>query len=379
MRALILGTQSFLDAGTKVGSQYLAEGLAQQGWHVDYVPTLSSLFDLIGRQRRPRFRRAWGVSSLRKLTEVAPRLHEWSCKAPFPAHRLFLRQAWQLASYGTWIPNSLREKQFDVCIADMAPNMLLLHQVKARLKICRLNDWPYGFAHDLHPVVMDTLERFMRGTDFKEIWAVSEPLAEYAHGLQPSGTVVMLPNGVELDFAAQASQQPIRHANTAVYVGGLTAWLDFELLVQVAKLSPDWTIDVYAPGSENKVSPAKNLRLLGAIERRDLHELLQQYEVGLIPFKDIEGRLRFVERPLKFYEYIAAGLGVVSTDLGALRSGMGELAQYGQDAKGFAYAMLLARAQARTRPTEFALAFARAHSWHVQGKQMMQRLHQLLY
>ncbi|WCM89335.1 glycosyltransferase [Acidovorax sp. NCPPB 3576] len=380
MRALVLGTQSFIDGGTKVGSQHLAQALAAAGWAVDYVPTLSSPMDVIGRQRHARLARAWGGGLRERSVGISPGLTEWSVQSFFPAHRWFLRWPWQLKAYGHRCPAALRNVQFDACIADVAPNMLLLHQITAHAKVCRLNDWPRGFARDLHPVLVNALESMVGSACFDEVWAVSQPLAEYAHALNPQARVEQIPNGVEASMLVPLSHDhPIaRRPRSAVYVGGLTAWLDIGLLAQVAQLLPDWTFDVHAPGAPPQHGWPANLRWCGAVARNELPAVLQSHEVGLIPFREADGRMRYVERPLKFYEYIAAGLGVASTDLGALRHGMGDLACYGNGAQAFADAVVRAREQAQARSPGFADGFVQAHDWSARAQTMLARLEILL-
>lgn len=376
MRAIVLGTQSFVDGGTKVGIQYLAQGLAASGWEVDYVPTLSSPMDVVGRQRHGRLRRAWagGGSAL----EVEPGLTEWSVKAPFPAHRLFLRFAWQADRYGCLLPAELRATHYDACVADVAPNMLVLNRVRARVRICRLNDWPQGFARDLHPVVVKALESALSGTDFDEIWAVSRPLQAYACGLNARVPVPWMPNGVDACLLASSPAAPARQPCSAVYVGAIAAWFDQALLTDVARCMPDWRFDIYGPGAVPGPQDPPNLHWCGTVSRDALAGLLQRYEVGLIPFCDADGRMRYVERPLKFYEYVAAGLGVASTEFGALRVGMGELASYGNGVQGFARAIVRARAQAAARPAEQIEHFLREHAWEVRAEAMLARLETLL-
>ena len=379
MRALVLGTQSFIDGGTKVGSQHLAQALAAAGWSVDYVPTLSSPVDVVGRQRHARLGRAWGHGLRQRSVSISQGLTEWSLQSLFPAHRLFLRWPWQLTTYGQRCPAPLRDVTFDACIADVAPNMLLMHQITARAKVCRLNDWPQGFARDLHPVLINGLESMVGGPDFDEVWAVSGPLAEYARALNPQSRVVHIPNGVEARLLMPAVQGPVvRQPRSAIYVGGLTAWLDIDLLSQAARLLPDWTFAVYAPGAPAQHGWPSNLQWRGSVGRAELPAVLQSHEVGLIPFCEADGRMRYVERPLKFYEYIAAGLGVASTDLGALRHGMGDLACYGNDARTFADAVVQAGAQAQARPASFAKDFVQAHDWSARAQTMLARLEMLL-
>ncbi|MDR0225277.1 MAG: hypothetical protein LBI66_02560 [Burkholderiaceae bacterium] len=380
MRAIVLGTQSFIDGGTKVGTQYLAQALAGAGWQVDYVPTLSSPMDMVGRQRHGRLRRAWAGGGV--AHGVAPGLVEWTAKAPFPAHRLFLRFAWQTRWYGCLLPAPLLRTRYDLCLADVAPNLLVQDRISARLRICRLNDWPRGFAADLHGVVMDAQEALLRGPGFDEIWAVSRPLQAYAQGLNARTPVRYMPNGVDAGLLPKSpspeAPAPQRRARSAVYVGGMTAWLDRDLLVAAARSMPDWSFDIYGPGGEATAGDPPNLAWRGSVSRQDLARILPGYEVGLIPFRDADGRMRYVERPLKFYEYIAAGLGVASTDLGGLRGGMGALACYGNGVQGFYQAMEQARQQARARPTGHARQFVDEHAWDVRAQAMLEHLKGLL-
>lgn len=372
MRALVLGTQSFIDGGTKVGTQYLAQALAGAGWQVDYLPTLSSPLDMVGRQRHARLLRAWGGGA---TAQIQPALTEWSAKAPFPAHRLFLRSAWQTGFYGRLLPAALRKTRFDLCLADVAPNMLVLPQVTARARICRLNDWPQGFSGDLHPVTIGVMESALRGSEFDEIWAVSHPLLRYVRGINPRVPSMYLPNGVDAQLLTPAVA---RRERSAVYVGGMTPWLDRDLLSDVARYMPDWSFDIYGPGGVPQPGDPPNLRWRGSLSHEALADVLSCYEVGLIPFCDPQGRMRYVERPLKFYEYIAAGLGVACTDLGALREGMAGWASFGNGAQGFAQAIEQARGQATARPPGDTVRFVREHAWPSRAQAMLARLDTLL-
>jgi len=359
--AIVLGTHSFVDRGCRVGSQYLAAALANFGWDVDYIATSSSPFDMWGRQRHARLIRAWKPLRSNAGVSISSRLTEWTFKAPFPAHKLFLRWHWQLPMFSCLIPQQVRQRQYDLCLAEVTTNLIYLPYIAARKRILRLNDWPPGFAHDLSQSLIGEIERGIKDVMYDEIWAVSSPLVAYAKNLNSSNRTLLLPNGVP-DFAANASPSTKRTENTAIYIGELGAWFDMELLIQT-ELMPEWTFDIYGSGSERLTGLPSNIRGLGAVNREDVPALLAHYEVGLIPFRDTDGRMNYVERPLKFFEYISSGLGVVSTDFGALRDGMGDLAQYGRTPTTFANAIKSAQRIARARSSDFAKEFADEHSW----------------
>jgi hypothetical protein len=374
--AIILGTQSFLDGGTKVGSQYIAEALADADWNVDYVATASSLLDVWGRKRHARLKRTWVQAQDARGVNLRPGLTEWAFKAPFPALSLFLRWRWQLNAYSWFVPKSVRQRTYDVCISDVTPNMLYLPWVQAKTRVLRLNDWPPGFAHDLHPMVIQQMESGLIDASFDDIWAVSRPLAAYAITLNSRNRVVFLPNGVEDSFLNPVKPIP-KQTNSAVYIGGLGAWFDTHLLRQAAALLPHWRFDLYGAGSQALAGLPPNVVGHGSVARADVPALLARYEVGLIPFADTDNRMTYVERPLKFYEYIAADLGVASTDHGAMRSGMGDLAAYGSSGPDFALAILQAQLQAKQRAPGFGADFVRAHGWTCVTRKMEGRLQAL--
>lgn len=379
-KALILGTHSFIDGGSKVGMQHLAEGLARDGWQVDYVATSSSPIDVWGRQRHARLRRVWGQQQDRVGVPIEPGLKEYAFKAMFPAHRLFLRAAWQLKSYAWLMPAWAKEQRYDLCMHEASPNVIYFAHCHARLRIFRLADWPDGFAHELHPVLLKEFTRHLASSVYDEVWAVSQPLADYALAINPDNCVVTIPNGVEVmfDAASTASNSAARSEKSAIFLGGLSAWVDLELVHGAARLLPDWTFNLYGPGRAPTHALPANVHYHPPVPRASVPALLARHEVGLIPLKESEGRMRFVERPLKFYEYISAGLGVASTDIGALRQGMGDLATYGNAPENFAAAIEAARASGKSRTAAQSKRFMQEHGWEVIAGQAIARINALL-
>lgn len=376
-RALVLGTHSFIDGGSKVGMQHLAEGLARHGWQVDYVATSSSPFDVWGRQRHARLRRVWLQSQDQRGVTLEPGLTEYSFKALFPAHKLLLRTRWQLRSFAWLAPRWLRTREYEICLHEASPQVIYFPLCRARVRIFRLADWPEGFAHEMPSVLIEQFARQITAGVYDDIWAVSQPLAQYALDLRPDSPVLVLPNGVEGIFAPQdatASRTP----NSAVFLGGLSAWVDTDLVHAAARRLPDWRIDLYGPGTPPHVGVPGNVRYHPAVSRQQVPALLARYEVGLIPLRESHGRMRFVERPLKFYEYVSAGLGIASTDVGKLREGMGSLACYGSSAESLAQAIVDARACARHRTPQDAQRFMLAHSWSAIVPRALQRIEALL-
>lgn len=376
-RALVLGTHSFVDGGSKVGVQHLAQGLARHGWQVDYVATASSLFDIYGRQRHARLRRVWLQGQDRTGEQIEPGLTEYAFKALFPAHRSVLRARWQLKTYAWLMPAWLKARHYDLCMHESSPNVVYFPHCKANARVFRLADWPDGFAHDLHPVFLEQFPRLIASAAYDEIWAVSQPLADYALGINSNSHVITMPNGVEHIFAPRAVPAA-RQPKSAIFLGGLSAWADMDLLHAAAVLLPDWTFDVYGPGAAPRGPRPANVRYHASVPRQSVPALLAGYEVGLIPLKESNGRMRYVERPLKFYEYIGAGLGVASTDIGSLRHGMGELASYGNTPAAFAQAIQAARQLGAIRTDEVNRRFLEENDWQAVVSRALDRIDSLL-
>lgn len=362
-QAIILGVHSFLEGCVKVGSQYIAEGLADMGWNVDYVSTPSSLFDIYGPERRNRLKRVWRDRQDYKGVTVKPGLIEYAFRTLYPSHKSFLRSNWQIAGLSLLVPAWLKQKKYDLCIHDTSPTMVYTPLLNADIKVFRLNDIPRGFAFNIHRKLIDRFTHNLSFRVYDDIWAVSRPLARYARELNPDNSVFVFPNGVEDRFSIPIPKNIVRRPKTAIYLGSLSRWLDLDLLEKTAQLLPDWQFHIYGPGEKVVSGRTPNLHQFPPAKRDSVPHLLAGFQVGLIPFCNINGRMEFVERPLKFYEYIAAGLGVASTDIGSLRSGMGELAAYGNTPYDFSRAIGQASIDGATRSSAFNRRFVQDHRW----------------
>lgn len=150
------------------------------------------------------------------------------------------------------------------------------------------------------------------------VLACSRQLEESARAW--SDRVHYLPNAVDAPGAAvgpePAEIRELPHPRLG-YVGTLHgSRLDVGLLVEAARLRPEWSFVLLGP---NELAPADNVRLLGAANVHYLgvqpHSRVRGYlealDVGLIPHL-VSDFTRSLD-PLKLYEYLAAGLPVVAT------------------------------------------------------------------
>ena len=99
------------------------------------------------------------------------------------------------------------------------------------------------------------------------------------------------------------------------YVGTIGAWFDWALLGEMARKLPEVRFDLVGPvmTPTPRGLPA-NVRLRGECASEDVPSTLCGFTAGLIPFK--VNRLTAAVDPIKYYEYRAAGLPVISTGFG---------------------------------------------------------------
>lgn len=131
-------------------------------------------------------------------------------------------------------------------------------------------------------------------------------------------------------FAAALGAGPVDSAMSAlpepriVFVGAIiAAKIDIPLVREMAAMRPDWSFPFVGPVGAGDPSTdvsglrdVPNVHLLGHRPYERLPEILRAATVAIMPYH-IDGEMRSVF-PMKTYEYLAAGLPVVSTRLPAL-------------------------------------------------------------
>jgi glycosyltransferase involved in cell wall biosynthesis len=159
---------------------------------------------------------------------------------------------------------------------------------------------------------------------------------------------------------------PLPHP-VIVFTGAVVATkLDVPLIVELARLRPDWSFALVGPTGMgdprtdvSALGAVPNIHLLGGRPRDVLPAVLRGADAGIIPYAS--NQLTGSIFPMKVYEYLAAGLPVVATELPALEGV--ERVTRASDAAGMAAA--LDDALAHTSPEKRAARsqHASGHSW----------------
>lgn len=153
------------------------------------------------------------------------------------------------------------------------------------------------------------------------IWTSSSKLKSNWVQLHPR--VELVYNGLDLTVLP-ALKLPEHSSGKKVfgYVGTIASWFDWDWVVALACNRPNDEIRLIGPVFEpsiNKLPP--NIRLLPPCMHEVALNAMLEFDVGLIPFKQNE--LTSSVDPIKYYEYRALALPVISTDFGEMRFRIG--------------------------------------------------------
>lgn len=138
------------------------------------------------------------------------------------------------------------------------------------------------------------------------------------------GPSLLVPNGCDdkfwigekaYDHVPQSNGRPV-----AFYQGAINTRLDFDLLRKVVRMMPDWDFwfcgrSTDPPGWSELVAEP-NVKSLGMLKLEDVAKSARRATVAIAPF--VDQPLMRISVNLKYYEYVACGLPVVSSPNDAL-------------------------------------------------------------
>ncbi|ODT79548.1 MAG: hypothetical protein ABS69_07160 [Nitrosomonadales bacterium SCN 54-20] len=100
------------------------------------------------------------------------------------------------------------------------------------------------------------------------------------------------------------------------YVGTIGNWFDWDLVIALANSHPDTIFRLIGPLYTKRPALPPNIFLAPALAHDEALLAMTQFDIGLIPFKKTS--LTSSVDPIKFYEYRALGLPVVSSAFGEM-------------------------------------------------------------
>ncbi|HEY3061202.1 MAG TPA: glycosyltransferase [Chloroflexota bacterium] len=309
------------DGPTRFSKHHLASYLAERGSRVLYVEApLTPLALRRGRAFLHELR-----STLRRPRPVAERLWTRRYFLPVPYHAVSAitsRRAANRVGQRLLLPglrHDLRRLGFarPILIAGLPHAVDVLDAVSWRCMVYHCAD-DYASVRGF-PVSLPALEAELCSRADLVI-TTSETLC--ADRRRFNANTHWVANGADVEhFAQHADPAPdLRAMPKPVigFIGGLSQWVDLDLVAYLARQRPGWTFALIGPIGID-VSPVHrvpNVHLLGPRPYDALPSFMAAMDVGLIPFRNEP--VTYHADPIKAYEYLAAGLPVVSTGLPAL-------------------------------------------------------------
>jgi glycosyltransferase involved in cell wall biosynthesis len=208
----------------------------------------------------------------------------------------------------------------------------------------------------------------------RRVCAVSSPALEQ---IAPAGPSAVVPNGIDPAEWRGAPESPPSWAQELrrpllLYTGSLDSRLDVPALLQIARQLPEATLvlvgPLLAPDHLAPLRTAPNIEIRPPLERPELIELVRGADLGLLVHRELP--LTRAMSPLKLYEYLAAGLPVVASDLPPVRGVHPSVELV--DPAGGDYPRAVRTALARGRAGEpERLAFIQRSSWRARHDELL--------
>lgn len=132
-----------------------------------------------------------------------------------------------------------------------------------------------------------------------------------------SNRVYYLPNGVwNKDFnrnKAYSTPKDIIEISKPIvfFMGAIAGWVDLDLIDYISKKRPEYSFVFVGPEIGESLPINSNIYFLGLKKYEELPTYLNEVKVAIVPFK--LNNLTASVTPLKFFEYLSAGIPTVTT------------------------------------------------------------------
>jgi glycosyltransferase involved in cell wall biosynthesis len=354
------------DGPTQFSKHHLVRYLAARGNRVLYVEAPLGPLTLM---RRPRAAILGLRSTVGPPRAVAPNVWVTRHFNPVPFHGispLTSRRAYNVLGQRLLAPRivaAMRRLGFTrpILVAGLPHAVDLLHAIPHRCLVYHCAD-DYAYVRGFPATLAELEKELCRRADL--VIATAQTLFESRAAYNPR--TYWIPNGVDVEHFARPvlPADDLRNPGRSVvgYVGSIADWLNINLVRHLALRRPKWLFALVGPISRNvsNVRELPNVRLLGPRPYSVVPRYLAAMDVALIPFE--QDRVTWNADPIKAYEYLAAGVPVVASDLPALRR-MGHVIRLADSPDAFVAHLDAAVDQGRDAGRAERQAEAARHGW----------------
>ena len=181
--------------------------------------------------------------------------------------------------------------------------------------------------------VMDDLPHFFKGISRKSVDRIlrkqisesqitfysSSRLKEKYNDYSKQSILVL--NACDDDFLNKIKNKELPSRDSQLifgYIGSIASWFDWDLIIELANKYKNAQVRIIGPNYSDYVPELPNNVIIErAIAHCEVSKKMGEFHFGLIPFKLNE--LTDSVDPVKYYEYIACGCVVISTEFGEMK------------------------------------------------------------
>jgi len=221
--------------------------------------------------------------------------------------------------------------------------------------------------------VMDNLPAFYRGFSGRKmasmemqvlgqvgrVFTSSAPL--FARLKSIGAQAVLIRNGCAANRMPAPRPPTLPGSGTLGFIGTIGDWFDWEITVKLARAIPDSCIKIVGP--VHRRPPhwlPQNIALAPPCSHQKAFTQMSSFKIGLIPFR--RNQLTETADPIKYYEYRAMGLPVLTTAFGGMAGHKSDPGLFCMtDASDFAPAVTAACSHQDT--PEAVAQFRQENSW----------------
>jgi glycosyltransferase involved in cell wall biosynthesis len=309
--ALFLTTHAW-DSPLKVGAHYFAQASLDAGYRLSYVSAPLSLLHV-----------ATAHDDLTRLKFKSGNLKRFVPLAVYPLGPLYpFNQDWFFRKRYRLCCRVPKTQNYEFIYVDTPYFADFVRAYEAKKIIFRIPDLLDPNSPDDGAAMHASFEFLIHNAD----WLIVSSSQIQSFIRQEYGNdSTLIPNGVDCRRFKKTMPVPQEYLSMqtkrAVFVGALEYWVDMKLIRYLAQSLPDVDFVLIGPKTKylSRIEGVSNVKILGAVDPLELPPYLQHASVGIIPF-DVDNHAEFLSgvNPLKVYEYLAAGLPVVSSCFGSM-------------------------------------------------------------
>jgi teichuronic acid biosynthesis glycosyltransferase TuaH len=156
------------------------------------------------------------------------------------------------------------------------------------------------------------------------------------------------------------------------YLGMISSWMDFAAVAALARATRHGSVILVGPRDVPAPRLPANVHFVPAVREQTVPAVLRSFDLGLIPF--VRSAAIDAVSPIKLFEYLAAGLPVLSADFREMRDYAPFVRRYRDPADAVAQAAAVLAAPPAKDLVNQRRAFAARHTWEDRASQLLHRI-----